>query len=378
MRSLEDEIRAGRLEISSDTISMSISELTNLYREGTLQIRPEFQRLYRWTNEQKSRLIESILLGIPLPSLFVAQSESGKWELVDGLQRVSTLLELQGVLNGADGRPLPALELEETSYLPSLAGVGWDGGKVGAFSDAQKLDVRLSRIDVKVIQRGSGTSAKYDLFQRLNSFGSTLTAQEVRSAVIAGTNSECLAFLTNLAADENFQACVRLSDRLVDEQYDIELVLRFLMLHNRPEDAARLSDFSTRLDLWSTELASEPSRWDPLAFTFLRTFDWLNQHGGELVFRKYDRTRREFRGGFLNTSFEVVGLGTGFHMSLGNKVRPDVLEAAQEMWEHQAMNTRFATGLATQDRLLRTLPLGRRLMDAAAPPDPAEIKAILG
>src|SRR5579884_211987 len=92
---LESEIRRARLEISADTISMSISELTSLYREETLIIRPEFQRLFRWNIEQKSRLVESVLLGIPLPSLFVAQSEEGTWELVDGLQRVSTLLELQ-------------------------------------------------------------------------------------------------------------------------------------------------------------------------------------------------------------------------------------------------------------------------------------------
>ena len=106
---LETEITNGRLEIAADTISMSISELTNLYHEGVLVIRPEFQRLFRWSQEQKSRLVESVLLGIPLPSLFVSQSDEGKWELVDGLQRVSTLLELQGHLKNPDGsvRPFP-------------------------------------------------------------------------------------------------------------------------------------------------------------------------------------------------------------------------------------------------------------------------------
>jgi hypothetical protein len=117
---LEQQVRKARLEISAETISMSVSELTNLYREGILQIRPEFQRLYRWSQEQKSRLVESILLGIPVPSLFVSQSESGRWELVDGLQRVSTLLELQGLLVNADGTMRPPLVLRGTKYLSRL------------------------------------------------------------------------------------------------------------------------------------------------------------------------------------------------------------------------------------------------------------------
>src|SRR5687767_8500994 len=95
---LEGQIDEARRAISSDGYPMSIGELTNLYRDGELKIRPEFQRFFRWTELQKSRLVESLLLGIPLPSIFVAQTESGQWELVDGLQRVSTILQLQGEL----------------------------------------------------------------------------------------------------------------------------------------------------------------------------------------------------------------------------------------------------------------------------------------
>lgn len=195
--SLESEISEARLEISADSISMSISELTNLYREGVLEIRPEFQRLYRWSAEQKSRLMESVLLGIPLPSLFVSQAEDGGWELVDGLQRVSTLLEVQGLLQDADGSTRPALVLSATKYLPSLEGLSWASANGPELTEAQKLDVRLARLDLKVIKRGSDPKAKFDLFQRLNSFGSSLTPQEIRSAMVAGTNGDCLAWLAN-------------------------------------------------------------------------------------------------------------------------------------------------------------------------------------
>lgn len=366
---LEAEIEKARLEIAADAISMSISELTNLYRENVLQIRPEFQRLYRWSEEQKSRLVESVLLGIPLPSLFVSQSSEGIWELVDGLQRVSTLLELQGVLIGEDGKVVPPLVLSETKFLPSLAGRNWNGHDGHeALTPAQQLDIRLARLDLKVIKRSSDPKAKFDLFQRLNSFGSTLMAQEIRSAMIAGTNSDALSWLTSLAKHQSFTTCIALSERLVEEQYDLELVLRFLMLHDRPMTSrAGLADFPARLNDWSVELADQPDRWAQLEKTFTTTFSSLANHGGENVLRKWDQNRSEFRGSFLNTSFEVIALGIGYHVASGTPYRSDYLNAARHLWEIPDFGKRYATGLATADRFLKTIPLGRRLMA-----DPAE------
>ena len=106
---LEAEISNARRTIATDGYPISFSELTSMYKDGELVIRPAFQRLFRWENDQKSNLVESILLGIPLPSIFVAQADDGTWELVDGLQRVSTILQLQGVL-----RDYPPLVLEGT------------------------------------------------------------------------------------------------------------------------------------------------------------------------------------------------------------------------------------------------------------------------
>jgi hypothetical protein len=370
---LESEITRTRRTISADTISMSVSELTSLYKEGSLIIRPEFQRLYRWTVEQKSRLVESILLGIPLPSLFVAQSfSSGRWELVDGLQRVSTLLELQGLLPTEDGNGMrPPLGLTGTRLLPPLEKHCWEERRgFEVLSDAQRLDVRLSRLDLKVIKRASDEDTKYDLFQRLNSFGSQLTPQEIRSAMIAGTSSATLSWLLSLTRLDAFKSTVALSERLVEEQYDLELVLRFLMLHNRSigSTGGALADFSTRLDEWSLQLARTlEERQHALEHAFRTTFESLAETGTENVFRKWDVLRQRFVGAFLNTSYEVIALGVGFHVANGTPHRTDYERAAKELWQLSNMNARFATGLATQDRFVKTIPLGRKLM--ANPPE---------
>jgi uncharacterized protein with ParB-like and HNH nuclease domain len=72
---LEEEIQLKKNEISTDGYPMSLGELSSLYRDGELDIHPEFQRFFRWTHLQKTKLIESILLGIPIPSIFVSQRE---------------------------------------------------------------------------------------------------------------------------------------------------------------------------------------------------------------------------------------------------------------------------------------------------------------
>jgi len=96
--SLEDQISAARKEIKPDGYDMSVGEIMNLYRSNELIISPAYQRLFQWKPIQKTRFIESLLLGIPIPPIFVFQSEAGVWELIDGLQRISTVLEFVGLL----------------------------------------------------------------------------------------------------------------------------------------------------------------------------------------------------------------------------------------------------------------------------------------
>ena len=77
---LNEEINQRRAEISSDGYSMSVGELISMYENGELNIRPQVQRFFRWTPYQRSRLIESLLLKIPIPSIFVSQRQDGVWD----------------------------------------------------------------------------------------------------------------------------------------------------------------------------------------------------------------------------------------------------------------------------------------------------------
>src|SRR4028119_390265 len=123
--SLQGEIDLVRAQVRTDGYPVSIGEWLSIYEKGEVDIHPEFQRFFRWSNRQKSRLIESIFLGIPIPQVFVAQRPDGVWDVVDGLQRLSTIFQFTGILKDEDGHLLPPLVLDATKYLPSLAGKVW-------------------------------------------------------------------------------------------------------------------------------------------------------------------------------------------------------------------------------------------------------------
>jgi uncharacterized protein with ParB-like and HNH nuclease domain len=98
MSTLDETISTKRNSLKTDRLDMSFGELMSLFDAGDLFITPEYQRVFRWSLFQQTRFIESVLLGIPIPPIFVAEDDEGKWEVVDGLQRISTIFAFFGVL----------------------------------------------------------------------------------------------------------------------------------------------------------------------------------------------------------------------------------------------------------------------------------------
>lgn len=239
--SLQDEIELMRKEIRTDGYSMSIGEWISLYEKDEVDIHPEFQRFFRWTSGQKTRLIESILLGIPIPPVFVSQREDGVWDVVDGLQRLSSIYQFVGILTDEDDKAIDPLVLEGTKYLPSLEGKKWEDpyDPDNSFSTAQRLFIKRAKIDVTMIQKESHQIAKYELFQRLNTGGSLATPQEVRNCIMVMYNKRMYQWIRELSDLESFRECVALTDKALEEQYHLELVLRFIVFRSLSEAELR-------------------------------------------------------------------------------------------------------------------------------------------
>ncbi|MCW3789516.1 DUF262 domain-containing protein [Plebeiibacterium sediminum] len=244
---LESEISSERERLSSDRMDISFGELINLYKNKELVIRPEYQRLFRWNVKQKTALIESILLGIPIPPIFVAEDSEGIWELVDGLQRVSSFISFFGeleddltklpneetdeeIVDEEDIRILNKWNLEAGGLIPSLEGLNID-----TIPNKYRINLKRAVCRVEILRGESNIAMKYELFKRLNSGGSKLTPQEIRNAIYRGINPIVNELLLELSRDPNYIRLTSLSIQKKHELYDQELVLRFVALLNNHE-----------------------------------------------------------------------------------------------------------------------------------------------
>ena len=366
--SLDKEINARRAEIRSDGYPMSIGELISLYRDDELDIHPEFQRFYRWSDEQKSRLIESLLLGIPIPSIFVSQRDDGVWDVIDGLQRLSTIFQFVGRLKDDSGNVVDPLTLKRTKYLPSLQDKKWEDDDPSlSIGSANRLIIRRAKIDVKIILRESSESSKYELFQRLNTGGSQLSDQEIRNAILIMVNPGAFRWIEYLARDDNFQSCIALSDRLLSERYDLELVTRFLVFRSLEESRlGSIGDIGEFLTDSIVELAAhdrfqqvKPS--EEKAFKI--TFACLAKALGDQSFRKYDPVKERYLGGFLISAFEPIALGIGYNFAHYGRATglPAIKVKGKKLWANRKFLRHSGSGVRASTRIPSNIPLGRSL-----------------
>lgn len=362
---LQSQIDLQRNEIHTDQYPMSIGELANLYRDGELDIHPEFQRFYRWDSEQKSRFIESILLGIPIPSIFVSQREDGNWDVIDGLQRLSTLFHLMGILVDQDDKLVRPLILTKTKFLPALEGKQWKSGKPNeSLSTTQQLLIRRAKLDLKIVLRESGENAKYELFQRLNTGGSDLSEQEIRNAMLVSANPEFHEWLNELTKCDGFAQCVLLSDRQLLERYDMELVLRFIALGEKAEQdlksVGHLADYLTEEMLkFSNDFEKKHKKYK---LAFESTFDYICGKIGKDAFRKYDSVKERYSGAFSVSAFEAIALGVGYHfLTKGTKMIDNPEVVAKKLWANSTFVDNSGSGFRASQRIPYVVPLGRKL-----------------
>ncbi len=360
---LSDEINQRRAEISSDGYSMSVGELISMYENGELNIRPQFQRFFRWTPYQRSRLIESLLLKIPIPSIFVSQRQDGVWDVIDGQQRLSTILQLVGILKDADGNRLDPLKLAKTKFLPSLLDKTWSGTDCSGIGRDNQLLIKRSKIDVKIILRESSEASKYELFQRLNSGGSPLSEQEMRNVIMIMVNPSFYEWMESLALDENFLLCTALSDRAREERYDLELITRFLALRKRPNSRLHIDDLGNFLDDEAERFAGDES-FDTTEeqAVFTTTFGLLAAHYGDDIFRRYDRTKKRHFGGFLIFAFEVfaIGLGSRINSTDASLDSTQLKKVVRNTWSDPDLINNVGSGISASRRIPVVIPYARR------------------
>ncbi len=216
----EEQYEKNNFQYDPDKINIAtreptIEQLLRRINEEALDLAPDFQRQANiWKDDVKSRLIESILIRIPLPAFYIDAADEDKWLVVDGLQRLSALKHF--VSDKSDKR----LKLGGLEYLTELEGKTYD-----ELERRYQRRIEETQVTVYLIQKGTPLEVKYNIFKRINTGGTPLSNQEIRHALNPGKGAK---FLAKLADSQEFKQVVKLSESKKKRMDDREFVLGFL------------------------------------------------------------------------------------------------------------------------------------------------------
>jgi hypothetical protein len=199
-------------EINIFTREPTIEQLLRRINEEALDLAPDFQRHANiWKDDAKSRLIESLLIRIPLPAFYIDATDEDKWLVVDGLQRLSALKQFMSD---------KTLRLCGLEYLTNLEGKTYD-----EIERRYQRRIEETQVTVYLIEKGTPPEVKYNIFKRINTGGLPMTPQELRHALNPGKATK---FLAQLATSNEFQQVTKLSKLRKMRMDDREFILGFL------------------------------------------------------------------------------------------------------------------------------------------------------
>ncbi len=216
-------------KIKVRTTPILVDLLISRISHGEIDLAPDFQRLAGiWDNTRKSRLIESLLLRIPIPVFYVAADENDTWSVVDGVQRISTIYDYV----------TDQFRLSHLEYLQKLEGATYSG-----LPRQMQRRIDETQFVVNVIEPGTPEEVMFNIFRRINTGGKPLNGQEIRHALHPGP---VRAYLKELAETEEFLTATNgaISNKRMGDR---ECVLRFLAFHIDPWEQYRASDLDTHL-----------------------------------------------------------------------------------------------------------------------------------
>lgn len=301
-----------RLEkVHTQSLDISFNELLDMYMNEELDISPDYQRLFQWSEGARSRFIESLLLEMPVPPIYVIEEEDGKYLLIDGLQRISSYLHLRGELKAEHLDP-PIHRGDKLTFVDCDIIEELNGKTFDDLGTALQIRLKRAFVRVEVVRKGSDHRFKYHMFKRLNTGGQLLTDQQLRNCTIRLLDPTFNDFIIGLSNVESYQTCIAtITQGKVLEAFDQELILRFFSFKNyRDEFKHDVSDFMTRY----MELVSDPAEDYHFSYEyeeeiFHKTFSILANTIGEYAFSYVSSKTGNLTRGFSVYHYEAFTVG---------------------------------------------------------------------
>lgn len=224
--------------IRVDTKTFTVFQINQMINEEEVDLSPDFQRGFVWNDiTRKSRLIESLLLRIPIPVFYLAQDEEGLFQVVDGVQRLTVI---NSFMNNE-------FRLKNLEYLEECNGKWFKNGEAKKEDNLDTIYTRRieqTQLFINVIDPQTPGKVKYDIFKRINTGGKALNNQEIRNCL---ANIKTRNFLHELSKSESFLRATRGSVspvRMADE----ELVLRFIAFYLIDNNKSTVKEYKGGMD----------------------------------------------------------------------------------------------------------------------------------
>lgn len=296
----------------------SVRELIMQYNEGDIE-KPELQRKYVWKKKQASRFIESLLLGLPVPSIFLANLEpSGKKLIIDGYQRIRTLYDY--IHKGIWSEDNTEFRLENSDSINQR----WRNKKFTDLSDTDKRRLRNYTIHAIIFEqrRPANDSAMFQIFERINTSGVTLNDQEVRNCVYQGAMNTKLFEL-----NENPDWRVLFGSDVPDRRMiDIELILRFFAI-NKPE-VYNSQEYNFVLKrLLNEEMSNnryQSENLERISNDFIRVVHFIKEVFGSEAFYNLQNDLQKIRRRLYPTVYDSLMVATSIALSRGYTIHGDL------------------------------------------------------
>lgn len=329
------------------TQGRTVDLLLTRLKEGEMNLSPEFQRRANlWNDKRKSGLIESLLLRIPIPSLYVSEDSLGNYTVVDGLQRMCAIAHFVKVeaLNAAVGTTLPPLRLSGLQSLP--------GEYVGkSYAELPRpLQRRISETELTlhVIRASTPPAVKFNIFSRINQGGLPLAPQEIRNAIYAG---DWRLRVKGMAESSEFKNATDYKIR-GERMEDIELVLRFVAHYALGEGVGRpekqnLDDFLNEY-VQLEGVCWNNDDWKSVEQAFYKAMKYAGLIFGRYAFRKYYGVgyRRPINRGLFESQAVALSRFTEHELDVIASKQSLVLDGLASLFDDKEFNSSllYATG----------------------------------
>jgi hypothetical protein len=310
---LISQVEEQRHHVIVDSYTITWNELINQYRNKDVSIDPLYQRAFRWAPEQQTKYIESLLLNIPTPPIFFSEDHQGRFEVIDGLQRVSTIIKFFAEEIFGEDIQVPSKSkndennirissvLTDAPILTDLVGLSRD-----SFPETLLRTLRYSRIHVILLKKESSDLAKYNVFTRLNRAGTSLSNQEIRNCSARLFDSDFPDRINELSQKDFVKKSLGLSRKDSSSMGEQENILRLVAFGNFKPKTQRLEEF---LDETMYFAASKKiKKQNEMLYNVEKVFDIVYAafpNGEAFKFLKNDK----FSGAFSPNLYDIIACG---------------------------------------------------------------------